>query len=102
MKIYLIPECKNCKFSFKRRCEVEVCQFRFEFYSISFLEEVINYFSTKTHPMRRRKHWDSHHEQVWYCALPQYLIDNHHRLKVLKALRAALVEWKAYNDRHRL
>ena len=103
MKVRLVPEYKNLKFNFKRICYVDVCQFTFKFYSLYSLEEAIAFFSTKTHPSSAYHSWHSHHEaQPWHCRIPQYLIDNHHRPKVLKALQAAHVEWKAYNDRVRL
>lgn len=103
MKIRLVPENKHNKFDFKRECYVDVCQFTFRFYSVFHLEEAIGFFSTKTHPSTANGWWQSHHEaQPWHCRIPQYLIDNHHRPKVLKALQAALEQWKVYNDRFSL
>jgi hypothetical protein len=76
---------------------VNVCSFTFKFYGIDEIREYIAFYEKKTHqssilPIPPGSdsffHW---HSQRWYERLPLYLQEESKRIKVLKALRKALM-----------
>ena len=78
---------------------VSVSQFTFEFHSIMQIKTCQNYFSQKTRPSQRvdigaADHWEM---QRWYEQLPQRLLEEPKRIKVVKALSKAIKEFS--NDK---
>lgn len=78
---------------------VEVCGFCFRFGSVEQIPPVIEYYSTKIHPSSRLPDtpWlRSEHDvtQRWFERLPGYLRKESKRLRVVKALEAALGQFR--------
>lgn len=76
---------------------VRVSSFTFEFHSLKQIEECLEYYSQKVHPSSRviigaADHWEA---QRWFERLPMYLLEEPKRLKVVKALTAALEAFRA-------
>jgi hypothetical protein len=79
---------------------VTVCSFTFEFHSINQINACLKYFSQKVRPSTRipekdlwkygGDHWEM---QRWFERLPQRLLQESKRLKVVKALERALSEF---------
>jgi hypothetical protein len=93
---------------------VEVCSFKFEFYSIEQMKETLAYFEQKTHPSSRlpdeewinaeaRKDPKNHRRKIdaflqserdvlqrWYERLPMWLYEEPKRQKVVKVLKQAI------------
>jgi hypothetical protein len=87
---------------------VEVCGFTFSFGSLEHIREYLEHFSRKVHPSsadgaeRRVNSWplggifsvgDHWERQSRFDELPLYLFEESKRLKVIKALQRALVEF---------
>jgi hypothetical protein len=76
---------------------VSVCSFTFKFYGADEIREYVAFFEKKTHPSSTipiPEGADSFlrwHSQRWYERLPMYLQQEGKRVKVLKALRKALI-----------
>lgn len=93
---------------------VEVCSFKFQFYSIEQMKETLSYFEQKTHPSSRlpNKEWiiaearkdpKNHRRKIdaflqserdvlqrWYERLPMWLYEERKRQKVVKVLQQAI------------
>jgi len=81
---------------------VEVAQFNFTFLSLRQLEVCLSYFEQKVRPSSRivggigaADHWEV---LRWYDRLPPGLISEHKRPKIVKALRAALDQFRNHAD----
>lgn len=76
---------------------VRVCSFTFEFHSIEQIEACLEYYSQKVHPSSRLSIGSADHWEVqrWFERLPMYLLEESKRLKVVKALTAALATFTA-------
>ena len=74
---------------------VQVCDFTFEFVSVSQILECRDHFAVRIHPSGKWKtpppgtHWN----HPWYERLPMWLFEESKRQKVLKALGRALDEF---------
>ncbi len=75
---------------------VYVCRFTFAFFSLADIPSYIRYYSTKILPSRilDTPHIDHDARQTTFNRLPLYLRDDSKRLRVVKALQAALVEFQ--------
>ena len=74
---------------------VRLCSFTFEFHSIMQIKACLDYYRQKVHPSTRLNmgaadHWEM---QRWFERLPMYLLEGSKRLKVMKALSAAIAEF---------
>jgi hypothetical protein len=79
---------------------VAVCSFTFEFHSINQIQACLKYYSQKMRPCTRipekdlwkygGDHWEVH---SWFEKLPQRLLEEPKRLKVVKALERSLSEF---------
>ena len=80
---------------------VYVCRFTFAFFSLEDVPYYIRYYSTKILPSRilNTPHSDNDARQDTFTRLPLYLRDNSKRLRVVKALQAALAEFQKEEDR---
>ena len=82
---------------------VEVCGFTFKFGSVAQIEVVLEYYSKKIRPSTRQNttHYAFERDisQRWYERLPQYLLKESKRIKVVKALENALVEFADYKNK---
>lgn len=85
-------------------CIVKVCGFSFQFHSLIQLELCLDYYSIKHHPSSRlpvytqylgEDRWET---QRWFDRLPPYLLEKSKRPKVIKALKQALIKYKAYSE----
>jgi hypothetical protein len=69
---------------------VEVCGFTFQFQSLDQVHEALAHFEQKIHPTSR---WPGitleHYWQRWYERLPQWLLEEPKRRRVVAALRRA-------------
>lgn len=80
---------------------VNVCSFTFEFHSFAQIEACLRYYSQKVRPSTRIP-WEDlpnyggdHSEaQRWFERLPQWLLKEPKRVKVVKALERALDEFR--------
>ncbi|HEX9996478.1 MAG TPA: hypothetical protein VGB45_04985 [Abditibacterium sp.] len=79
---------------------VEVCSFTFTFSSRKHIEKYLAHFSQKIHPSSADgathgsySHGDHWERQSCFDELPLYLFEEPKRLKVVKALTRALVEF---------
>lgn len=73
---------------------VEVCSFRYEFVSIDQIRECLEYFEERHHGSSRLPGNElEHYWQRWFEKLPRRLLRNQSRVKVVKALEAALSEF---------
>ena len=80
---------------------VNVCSFTFEFHSIPQIKACLTYYSQKLHPSTIISRSDlpnygcDHSEvQRWFERLPQKLLEEPNRLRVVKALEKALKEFR--------
>lgn len=79
---------------------VQVCSFTFHFGSIEQIRVTLSYYSKPIHPSSRlpdSKWLRAEHEvaQRWFERLPQFLLKEPKRKKVVKALEKALLEFDA-------
>ena len=86
---------------------VRVCSFTFEFHSLEQIEICLAYYSSKTHPsslvhglkVPSEKwgcdHWET---QRWFERLPEWLMEESKRRRVVKALTTALSEFKSESE----
>ena len=77
---------------------VRVCGFTFVFGSVAQIETVLAYYNRRIHPSSRLpdSEWlRAEHEVVqrWFERLPQYLLEEPKRVRVVKALERALSEF---------
>ena len=72
----------------------DVCNFTFQFASISQVQECKSYFEKKTHASTIDYHppWE-HYWHPWYCKLPKGINKGVKRQKVIKALNQILKQW---------
>lgn len=75
---------------------VRVCRFTFEFHTVAQIDVCRAFFSQKIRPSSRvpwdeLKHWggDTWECQRWFDKLPQWLLKESKRLRVVKALERA-------------
>lgn len=80
---------------------VNVCSFTFEFHSVNQIETCYEFYSKKIRPsscIPENDLWqyggDHSETQRWFERLPQRLFKEPKRLKVLKALKQAIDEFK--------
>ena len=83
---------------------VEVCGFTFRFGSVAQIDCALEYYSRKIQSSSRLpdSEWlRAEHDvaQRWYERLPLYLRKENNRLKVVKALRQAAVEFSNYRGK---
>ncbi len=80
-------------------CLVTVGRFTFIFHSAEQIQLCLDYYERQTHPSSRLPvyteslggdHWET---QRWFDRLPQYLLENKRRPKVVSALRKAFEEY---------
>ena len=76
---------------------VRVCSFTFEFHSIEQVKLCAEYYSQKIHPSSRRDIGGADHWEMmrWYEMLPMYLLEEPKRIRVVKALKAAIEQFAA-------
>jgi hypothetical protein len=80
-------------------CLVIVCGFTFVFHSLAQLRLCLDYYSQEHHPssalpLKQQNYGGDHWEtQRWFEKLPQYLLEEPKRVKVVSALRKALGEY---------
>ncbi len=85
-----VPGMRRNKIEQEWVCFVKECTFTFQFRPLDQRDEMINYFSVKTHPSTRKTHNGlEHYWQSWRERLPTGLVKEPKRLKILKALRKA-------------
>lgn len=82
---------------------VTVASFTFQFASLDQIRDYLAYYERKTHsssmePIGAADHWEV---QRWFEKLPMFLLEESKRLKVVKALKRAvlLAEAGAFSDR---
>jgi hypothetical protein len=74
---------------------VKECSFTFQFVNFEQLDMMIEYFSAKIHPSRRKyNNGLEHYWQYWYERLPKGLIGGTKRERILKALLKARDEFR--------
>jgi len=82
---------------------VEVCGFTFRFGSVAQIKPVWEYYQQKLRPSSRLDTTEHGFErdvsQRWFERLPGHLLKESRRLKVIKALQAAMVEFGEYLNR---
>ena len=82
---------------------VDVCGFTFRFGSVAQIRPVLEYYQQKIRPTSRRdttgREFERDVSQRWFERLPGHLLQEPKRLKVIKALQAALVEFEEYLNR---
>ncbi len=74
---------------------VRVCSFTFEFHNIAQIQAAIGYYDRKVHQTSRlavgaADHWEC---ERWFERLPQYLLEEPKRERVVKSLRRALIKF---------
>lgn len=75
---------------------VDVAGFTFQFVAVAQIQDALRYFEKKIHPSTKEYHNGlEHYWQTWYCRLPPGIKGEAKRIKVRKALRAALAEFAA-------
>ncbi len=80
---------------------VDVAGFTFQFVSTDQICEALRYFEVKIHPSTKEyNNGLEHYWQPWFCRLPPGIKSEAKRVKVVKALKAALAEY-ALTDRSR-
>jgi len=82
----------------KRVYFVRVCAFTFEFHSICQIRACVEYYSRMVQPSSRcdispSGHWSHWLSQRWFERLPQYLLEEAKRKRVLAALGRALQQF---------
>jgi hypothetical protein len=81
---------------------VKVCNFVFEFHSLEQLEICLAFFSKKVRPSSmirftesdRRLIWLHREAQRWFERLPMQLLEERRRVRIVPALKKALVKFK--------
>jgi hypothetical protein len=75
---------------------VRECSFTFQFATVDQIQQCRDYFAAKLHPARRKPGVSlEHYWQLWFERLPPGLLAESKRLRVLKALEKALIQFSS-------
>jgi hypothetical protein len=82
---------------------VRVCGFTFEFHSLEQLKVCLAFFTQKVRPRskitfsesERRIHWIHWFAQRWFERLPMQLLEERRRVRIVPALKEALMAFKS-------